>query len=90
MPASSLNESFYNPTEEHALLRRTVRQLARTVGAPPALTDALPDLAENASAACEYDAPPAAPHESKLLPGAVLPPPPCSRPHHPQARAWWR
>jgi isovaleryl-CoA dehydrogenase len=37
MPASSLNESFYNPTEEHAMLRRTVRQLARTVVEPQAM-----------------------------------------------------
>ncbi|HEY8075213.1 MAG TPA: acyl-CoA dehydrogenase family protein [Labilithrix sp.] len=36
MPASALNESLYNPTEEHAMLRRTVKQLARDVVEPQA------------------------------------------------------
>src|SRR6478672_11424499 len=37
MPASALSESFYNPTEEHKMLRQTVRQLAREVVEPQAM-----------------------------------------------------
>jgi isovaleryl-CoA dehydrogenase len=37
MPGSNLAESLYNPTEEHLLLRQTVRQLAREVVEPGAM-----------------------------------------------------
>jgi isovaleryl-CoA dehydrogenase len=37
MPASSLAESLYHPTEAHALLRHTVRQLVREVIEPGAM-----------------------------------------------------
>jgi len=37
MPGSALSESLYNPTEEHAMLRQTVRQLAREVVEPQAM-----------------------------------------------------
>jgi isovaleryl-CoA dehydrogenase len=37
MPAISLAESLYNPSEEHTLLRRTVRQLVREAVEPGAM-----------------------------------------------------
>jgi isovaleryl-CoA dehydrogenase len=37
MPAPSITESLYQPTEEHALLRHTVRQFVREVFEPGAL-----------------------------------------------------
>jgi isovaleryl-CoA dehydrogenase len=37
MPGSALPESLYNPTEEHVMLRRTLRQLVREVFEPGAM-----------------------------------------------------
>src|SRR5688572_8805740 len=37
MPGSALLETLYNPTEEHAMLRQTARQLAREVVEPQAM-----------------------------------------------------
>jgi isovaleryl-CoA dehydrogenase len=37
MPGSALPESLYNPTDEHGMLRQTVRQLAREVVEPQAM-----------------------------------------------------
>jgi isovaleryl-CoA dehydrogenase len=37
MPGSALAESIYNPTEEHVLLRKSVRKLAREVFEPGAM-----------------------------------------------------
>jgi isovaleryl-CoA dehydrogenase len=37
MAGSSLNKNLYDPTEEHAMLRKTVRQLARDVVEPQAM-----------------------------------------------------
>src|SRR5688572_17076399 len=37
MPSSALAESLYNPSEEHAMLRQTVRQLAREDVEPQAM-----------------------------------------------------
>jgi len=37
MPGSSLDKNLYDPTEEHAMLRKTVRQLTRDVVEPQAM-----------------------------------------------------
>ena len=37
MPGSSLDKKLYDPTEEHAMLRKTVRQLTRDVVEPQAM-----------------------------------------------------
>jgi isovaleryl-CoA dehydrogenase len=37
MPPSALSERLYNPTEEHAMLRKTVRQLTREIVEPQAM-----------------------------------------------------
>jgi isovaleryl-CoA dehydrogenase len=37
MPGSALPETLYNPSDEHAMLRQTVRQLAREVVEPQAM-----------------------------------------------------